>query len=254
MPRREYIRVRRGTAAQWSAADPVLALGEPGFETDTNTFKLGDGVTAWTGLTGISGGGGGGGGGTAAWAPRSAVGEWITPLGNHSNNASFEVSGGVTLSPYYANEAISVDQFALNIQTGGGSGSVIRVGIFQDNGIASAMTLVVDCGTIVATGTGFITSAAFTSTPLSVGRYWIAAVWQVGSNPSPLVRGVAGSTCDMTSSSAAAALFGGGRRWAGGGDAVTGAFPGTLPAPSSLISGAGGLPNFAPLVVLHRSA
>lgn len=42
---------RRGTAAQWTAADPVLAAGEIGFETDTSKFKIGDGVNTWSTLT-----------------------------------------------------------------------------------------------------------------------------------------------------------------------------------------------------------
>ena len=42
---------RRGTAIQWTTADPVLAPGEIGVETDTNQFKLGDGVTNWSDLS-----------------------------------------------------------------------------------------------------------------------------------------------------------------------------------------------------------
>jgi hypothetical protein len=42
---------RRGTAAQWTAANPVLGAGEIGFETDTNKFKIGNGSTAWTSLS-----------------------------------------------------------------------------------------------------------------------------------------------------------------------------------------------------------
>ena len=38
---------RRGTAEQWLLADPVLAAGEIGFETDTGSFKIGDGVNSW---------------------------------------------------------------------------------------------------------------------------------------------------------------------------------------------------------------
>lgn len=41
---------RRGTAAQWTAANPTLAAGEIGFETDNNRFKIGDGATAWADL------------------------------------------------------------------------------------------------------------------------------------------------------------------------------------------------------------
>jgi hypothetical protein len=42
---------RRGTEAQWTSANPVLAAGEIGFETDTNQFKIGDGVNVWADLS-----------------------------------------------------------------------------------------------------------------------------------------------------------------------------------------------------------
>lgn len=51
------IRVRRDTAAAWAAANPILLSGEPGYETDTHVFKLGDGSSAWTSLPTITGGG-----------------------------------------------------------------------------------------------------------------------------------------------------------------------------------------------------
>jgi len=41
---------RRGTAADWQSANTLLAQGEIGYETDTNKFKIGDGVTAWNSL------------------------------------------------------------------------------------------------------------------------------------------------------------------------------------------------------------
>jgi len=44
------IQLRRGTSNQWDSANPTLAAGEIGIETDTNTFKFGDGVTAWNSL------------------------------------------------------------------------------------------------------------------------------------------------------------------------------------------------------------
>ena len=42
---------RRGTAAQWTSANPILAAGEIGFETDTGKFKMGNGSSAWTALS-----------------------------------------------------------------------------------------------------------------------------------------------------------------------------------------------------------
>lgn len=44
------IKLRRSTAAQWTAANPVLFAGEAGYESDTNSFKIGDGTTAWSSL------------------------------------------------------------------------------------------------------------------------------------------------------------------------------------------------------------
>ena len=45
------IQLRRGTASQWTSANPTLAVGEMGVETDTDKYKIGDGSTAWTSLS-----------------------------------------------------------------------------------------------------------------------------------------------------------------------------------------------------------
>jgi hypothetical protein len=45
------IQLRRGTAASWTSANPILAEGEMGVETDTDQYKIGDGSTAWTSLS-----------------------------------------------------------------------------------------------------------------------------------------------------------------------------------------------------------
>lgn len=50
MPAIETIKLRRGTAAQWTAANPILADGETGYETDTGNLKIGDGSTSWVSL------------------------------------------------------------------------------------------------------------------------------------------------------------------------------------------------------------
>lgn len=39
---------RQDTSANWTVNDPVLSLGEPGWETDTGLMKMGDGVSPWT--------------------------------------------------------------------------------------------------------------------------------------------------------------------------------------------------------------
>lgn len=52
--------LRRGTESEWTSANPTLAAGEMGVETDTGNFKIGDGTTAWNtldygGLAGATG-------------------------------------------------------------------------------------------------------------------------------------------------------------------------------------------------------
>lgn len=45
-----HINQRRDTATNWASSNPVLQLGEVGWETDTRRSKLGDGTTAWNDL------------------------------------------------------------------------------------------------------------------------------------------------------------------------------------------------------------
>jgi hypothetical protein len=79
------IQLRRGTASQWTTADPVLALGEMGLETDTGKFKVGNGVDEWSvrpyasGVTGPTGPAGptgpsGAAGATGPTGPSGAAG------------------------------------------------------------------------------------------------------------------------------------------------------------------------------------
>lgn len=60
------IKLRRGTAAEWTTANPILAAGEMGIETDTRKFKFGDGTTPWNTLAYASTEGGGGTGDVTA--------------------------------------------------------------------------------------------------------------------------------------------------------------------------------------------
>lgn len=49
----ERIQLRRDTAANWEAANPVLAQGEPGYDLDNDILKVGDGETPWLDLDDI---------------------------------------------------------------------------------------------------------------------------------------------------------------------------------------------------------
>lgn len=44
------IRVRRASSSEWNSANPILAIGEIAYETNSNRLKIGNGVSFWSGL------------------------------------------------------------------------------------------------------------------------------------------------------------------------------------------------------------
>ena len=75
MPRTTLIQYRNGTQSQWTASNTeVLASGEPGFETDTLRLKVGNGVTAWSGLNYV----GLAGTGTSGYLPKFNGSQTVT--------------------------------------------------------------------------------------------------------------------------------------------------------------------------------
>ena len=44
------IQFKRGTAARWAELNLILEAGQPGYVTDENRLKIGDGVTEWNDL------------------------------------------------------------------------------------------------------------------------------------------------------------------------------------------------------------
>lgn len=93
------IQLRHDTAANWTAANPTLAVGEFGYETNTGKSKMGDGTTAWLTLPyyGI-----GATGSTGSAGIYSTVGTAILDFGSApgSNMTTVTVTGqtGITSS------------------------------------------------------------------------------------------------------------------------------------------------------------
>ena len=44
------IQFKRGSSARWAEINPILEVGEPGYDTDKGRMKIGDGVTPWNDL------------------------------------------------------------------------------------------------------------------------------------------------------------------------------------------------------------
>jgi hypothetical protein len=51
MPVNNLIQIRKGSSSEWSATDPILGNGEPGFDTSNQILKIGDGTSLWSAIT-----------------------------------------------------------------------------------------------------------------------------------------------------------------------------------------------------------
>lgn len=118
MPAQTVIRLRRGTATQWSTVNPILAAGEIGIETNTRKFKFGNGTTAWNGLD---------------YAVGSVATEGVTvPWGNVTGKPIVSVAGddvdGGTATAWYTWQDLKIDN--------GNASTVILDGVYANGGSA----------------------------------------------------------------------------------------------------------------------
>jgi hypothetical protein len=139
------IKLRRDTAANWTQANPTLALGEPGIETDTRKVKYGDGVSAWTTL-------------------QYAVGS------TNSNGTITSVTGsgtvkGLTLSGSGTSGSVTL--------TLGGNLSLAQTDITTALGYTPLQSSSLSVSTLSASGSGSLsyTGGVFTFTPPVIGSY-----------------------------------------------------------------------------------
>lgn len=122
---------RRDTAANWSAEDPVLLSGEPGLETDTGSFKIGDGTTAWNAMPYFDG--------TTAETVRDIIGAALvagTGIGVTINDGADTITVAVDTSTALAWSALH--RFAQGVRLGGSAGPLVITGSGTPEGAVSA--------------------------------------------------------------------------------------------------------------------
>lgn len=114
---------RRGTAAQWTAANPILENGEIGFETDTTNLKVGNGTDEWQDLPYVAEGVPGPKGIRGPQGPEGPIGPDgpAGPKGDAGGPGADGPSGVTTaVAPVAYNaqsETVSLNQAALSISS-----------------------------------------------------------------------------------------------------------------------------------------
>lgn len=85
--------LRRDTAANWTALNPILYAGEPGIETNTGQMKVGDGTRAWRQLPYVGYGG--------ATGPTGTFGSGPAVASSYGLSTSLNIpNGSTTLFPF----------------------------------------------------------------------------------------------------------------------------------------------------------
>ena len=200
------IRLRRDTAANWTSGNPVLALGEPGYETDTKKLKVGDGTTAWTslayvpltgpaGATGATGPAGptgatgpqgpqgdpGATGAAGATGPTGATGP-AGPTGATGPTGPAGANGADGTSPLSGQVVLTVPNNAIHATgtlaaTGVTGSSVVMIGLAPHTDADENDIELIDLAAVSATpGTDTITVTAAFLTPHAgpIRFYWSA--------------------------------------------------------------------------------
>lgn len=137
MPVETRIVFRKDTAANWTSVNPILLAGEWGYETGTNTYKIGNGSAAWTALPYASGPAGptGAAGPTGPTGPTGPAGvaalylhTQVTPAAtwtiNHSRGAipaatTVLTVGGVEMDAEIVHTTVNQTQVLFVVATAG---------------------------------------------------------------------------------------------------------------------------------------
>lgn len=160
------IQVRRDTAANWTSANPTLAQGEIGLETDTGKLKIGTGVTAWNSISYFVG--------NIAGTTLDAIGDvTITSVQNgdflrYNGSASAWINDPVNLSTDTVGDYVQsiIAGTGVTLSNNSGEGATPTVAIGQD--VATSAS--VQFAKVTAPVTGNLTGNADTATSLQTAR------------------------------------------------------------------------------------
>lgn len=166
---------RRGTASQWTSANPTLGAGEPGFETDTGKLKIGDGSTAWNSLAYATGSVAVGsitglGSGVSTWLATPSSANLASAVTDETGSGSLVFATSPTLTTPVITQGQATPSFSSNAYTlvasdagklllASNSTTAGTVNVPTNGSVAFATGTQI---TILQTGTGQLTISATT--------------------------------------------------------------------------------------------
>ena len=172
---------RRGTASQWVSSNdgdgPTLNAGEIGFETDTNKFKIGDGVSAWADLAYFADADGSGGASLDDYIP-------LTQKGVANGVAELNSDGKLASAQIPNLDEITQDILDTSLVAGTGLDKTY-------NDAAGTYTMDIDSTVATLTGSQTLTNKTLTSPVIST-------ISNTGTLTLPTSTGTVALTSDIT--------------------------------------------------------
>lgn len=109
-------------------------------------------------------------------ATRFTTSLYYSPQGGRGTVAT--VNGTGTAAPFWVSQPTTFDRIGAQVTVVGAAGTVVRLGIYADNGNGTPGALIIDAGTIA--GDAVASAEVAISKTLAPGLYWLVAVSQGG--------------------------------------------------------------------------
>lgn len=187
----------------------------------------------------VANAGGSGSNNSPATAPGSAPGQIFVVGQWYPQNAAVvttvsAVENDAYAYPFVVNTTHKFPSIGCDVTAGGGTGSVIRFGLYADNGSGYPGALITDFGTVASTGTGLTEITPVGGITITPGLYWLVLCSQVGT--APTVTADNGFVSPVFGTGAAGLVVGQNRTGYRGTSGFSGALPNPFTAGQSAVA------------------
>jgi hypothetical protein len=122
------------------------------------------------------------------YGPKPLSAEWLGPQGMAFGTQA-SANGTLLVYSWYLPFDLTFNAIGVEITIPGSAGSLIRLGVYNDNGALSGPgSLLVDAGTLDGTQAAGIRSSPLANLALMAGQYWLAFVQQGAPTTTATVR------------------------------------------------------------------